>query len=341
VSWDRPDARGSLVAAPDGTLWAAYATDNREYPYPHRPVRSEIYAAHMPSWPAKNPVLVERKVVALSVQPVHPDEAGDVAAIRAYRTMVDGRECRIIRGDTHRHTDMSWDGGGTTDGSFSEFWRYMIDAANMDWGNVSDHQGGGTYMDYYWWLQGKAADRHLMPGRYTSLFGYERGMVYPDGHRNVVSADRSLRVLPFLRKPNFGRMRQPAEIPPGGGNMGANDVKYLYKYLHRIKAFCLSHTSGTNMGTDWRDNDPEVEPVVELFQGCRTNYEQIGAPKAVATDHPNKGDPAASTPRVTSTRPGPRATGSAWWPARTITPPISAMPWCTPTIRRARVSSTR
>ncbi|MDA2931214.1 hypothetical protein MYX84_14930, partial [Acidobacteria bacterium AH-259-O06] len=286
LSWNRPDTRGDVVAASDGQLWAAYSTDNRDYPFPHRPVRTEIYAARMPSWPARTPVLVAPQVESVSAAPTHPDEPGDLKAIRSYRTMIHGREVQILRGDTHRHTDMSWDGGGTTDGSFSEFWRYMIDAANLDWGNVSDHQGGGTYMDYYWWLQGKAADMYYMPGRYTSLFGYERGMLYPDGHRNIVAAERSLRVLPFLRKINFGPMRQPSEIPPGGGGHAENDVKYLYKYLHRIKAFCLSHTSGTRMGTDWRDNDPEVEPVVEIFQGARTNYEEIGAPKAVQTLDP-------------------------------------------------------
>src|SRR5260370_17908606 len=32
------------------------------------------------------------------------------------------------------------------------------------------------------------------------------------------------------------------------------------------------------MGTEWRDNDPNLEPVVEIYQGARTNYEQLGAP---------------------------------------------------------------
>jgi hypothetical protein len=32
------------------------------------------------------------------------------------------------------------------------------------------------------------------------------------------------------------------------------------------------------MGTDWRDNDPEVEPVVEIYQGLRHSYEHEGAP---------------------------------------------------------------
>ena len=34
------------------------------------------------------------------------------------------------------------------------------------------------------------------------------------------------------------------------------------------------------MGTDWRDNDPLLEPVVEIYQGDRQNYEMPGAPRA-------------------------------------------------------------
>jgi hypothetical protein len=34
------------------------------------------------------------------------------------------------------------------------------------------------------------------------------------------------------------------------------------------------------MGTDWRDNDPKVEPVVEIFQGCRVSNETRGGPRA-------------------------------------------------------------
>jgi hypothetical protein len=34
------------------------------------------------------------------------------------------------------------------------------------------------------------------------------------------------------------------------------------------------------MGTDWRDNDGKVEPIVEIYQGCRQNYEMPGAPRS-------------------------------------------------------------
>ena len=44
----------------------------------------------------------------------------------------------------------------------------------------------------------------------------------------------------------------------------------------------ISHTSGTNsMGTDWRDNDPEVETVAEIYQGARQNYEHKNAPRGI------------------------------------------------------------
>jgi hypothetical protein len=34
------------------------------------------------------------------------------------------------------------------------------------------------------------------------------------------------------------------------------------------------------MGTDWRDNDPVSEPVVEIYQGDRQNYEMPDAPRS-------------------------------------------------------------
>jgi len=43
------------------------------------------------------------------------------------------------------------------------------------------------------------------------------------------------------------------------------------------------------MGTDWRDNDREVEPVVEIFQGARTSYEHADAFGAAKPDKDNTG----------------------------------------------------
>jgi hypothetical protein len=54
----------------------------------------------------------------------------------------------------------------------------------------------------------------------------------------------------------------------------------LYRYLHELGGICASHTSATGMGTDWRDNDPGVEPVVEIYQGDRMSYEYAEAPRS-------------------------------------------------------------
>jgi hypothetical protein len=66
----------------------------------------------------------------------------------------------------------------------------------------------------------------------------------------------------------------------GSGALATNDTKLLYEYLHRSRGIAISHTTGTDtMGTDWRDNDPDIEPVVEVYQGARNSYEVVGGPR--------------------------------------------------------------
>ena len=54
----------------------------------------------------------------------------------------------------------------------------------------------------------------------------------------------------------------------------------LYAYLHFFSGITAPHTSATDQGTDWRNNDPQVEPFVEIYQGDRQDYEMPGAPRA-------------------------------------------------------------
>ncbi|MFN0170842.1 MAG: hypothetical protein ACKV22_30855, partial [Bryobacteraceae bacterium] len=62
---------------------------------------------------------------------------------------------------------------------------------------------------------------------------------------------------------------------------GRSDTRMLYSYLRHFGGIASPHTSATEGGgTDWRDNDPAAEPVVEVFQGMRRSYEHAGAPKA-------------------------------------------------------------
>ncbi len=199
--------------------------------------------------------------------PVHPHEREDVARVRAYRITVGNTSLRILRGDFHRHTEISADGAG--DGSVEDYFRYMMDAAAMDTGIISDHNAGGDN-EYSWWRTEKAIDLFHIKNFYTPLFGYERSVAYPNGHRNVVFAERGTRTLPISAAENQGKL---ASGP------------ILYPYLKQHRGICMLHSLATGQGSDYRDNDPEVEPLVEIYQGYHANYEYEGAPRAESTDY--------------------------------------------------------
>jgi hypothetical protein len=196
-------------------------------------------------------------------------EAEAVKRIRDYRVEAGGKQYRPLRGDFHRHTEISWD--GSADGSLEDMFRYAIDAASMDWIANGDHDNGAG-REYPWWLTQKFDDAYHVAGHFTPMFSYERSVSYPHGHRNCMFATRGALTLPRLAPPP-GEKKAPGGVHP-------DDAKMLYRYLHELGGICASHTSATGMGTDWRDNDPKVEPVVEIYQGDRMSYEMEGAPRA-------------------------------------------------------------
>jgi hypothetical protein len=118
-----------------------------------------------------------------------------------------------------------------------------------------------------WWLMQKHTDFYHNPPHFVGVHTYERSVVYPNGHRNIIMPRRGIRPL-------------PRGTLPGTAEKGSPDTKMLYAYLKQFGGICASHTSATNMGTDWRDNSTEFEPVVEIYQGHRHNYEHLGAPRA-------------------------------------------------------------
>jgi hypothetical protein len=150
-------------------------------------------------------------------------------------------------------------------------WRYAMDVSNMDWLGCSDHDNGG-HREYPWWLTQKTTDAFRLPGVFDPPYAYERSVTYPEGHRNVIFTRRGIRTLPRLPRTDRDNV------------IHAPDTQMLYKYLRLFDGVCASHTSATTMGTDWRDNDPLVEPMVEIYQGCRMNYERPGAPRSPTAD---------------------------------------------------------
>ena len=264
------------LAGPNGELYASWTTDQKLWGGPnfgHYPKQNQIFFAELSQQflneGVEPAILGPRGREDPAMLPSEPREAEQVAAIRNYAIRSGGKVYRIYRGDMHRHTDISLDGSG--DGSLYTAFRYMMDAAAMDFFVVTDHKGsysdktpwGLTDTEYSWWRTEKAEDMFHVPGRFVTLFGYERSLGYPNGHRNIIYAERGNKPIPITREE-----RESSSGP------------YLYDALRKQNGIATSHTSHTTMGTDWRDNDPELEPIVEIFQGARTSAEHEGAPLA-------------------------------------------------------------
>ena len=286
--WSRPvelpwsDGRSNVwtsAAASDGSIWAAWHTDERGH-HTNKPGNTSYH---------KRRNIVQAGVLPLTLDGVKAPEltntvelagtAGRVispgdAPRRNFKMNVHGREYTAYWGDLHRHTDISWD--GRTDGSVLDLFRYTLDAGGMDFVAVTDHyfgdRGGpisGRTLEYGpqiypWWRTQKMTDMFTVSGMLQPLHGYERSLTYPHGHRNIINAKRGMTYLPSLQQ----------------SNLGPKDELYLWEAIRKEGSLSIPHTSATRMGCDWTYAPPAWEPVVELYQGCRSSYEYPGAPKS-------------------------------------------------------------
>jgi hypothetical protein len=268
------DSRPAILPLDPGHLLLAHVTDHRLSPAPTKqygldPVNADIYASELK---------VDRQQftppqLALSPAVIDPQsadekaEAAQAALIAKSTLSVGGQTFMIRRGDFHRHTEFSFDGG--SDGSIMDAYRYMIDVAPLDWGGCCDHDNGAA-REYSWWNLQKYSEAYFLSGRYSPLFNYERSQNYPDGHRNAIFPVRGIRPLPRIPKLGPG---------PVTGVTGSPDIHFFYASLHYWNGLDAPHTSATDQGNDWATNDPVVETTVEIYQGDRQSYEKADSPR--------------------------------------------------------------
>ncbi|MEP6673208.1 MAG: hypothetical protein ABJF10_28925, partial [Chthoniobacter sp.] len=191
-----------VVPAADGGLTVVHSSDHRQDRHIVRrgngpggnlaleaesdPYDNDLYVSHLrATGPAQATKLVADKTppdAQAAPSPATTKERADITNIHAYRAEIDGKKLQIQRGEFHRHTEISGDGGN--DGPLEDMWRYAVDVAGMDWLGCGDHDNGAG-REYPWWLTQKTTDAFYLPGSFNSLYTYERSVRYPEGHRNV------------------------------------------------------------------------------------------------------------------------------------------------------------
>lgn len=274
-STGRNDMRVSISRDQQDNIVAAWPTDRRNF-RDFVNILPDVFVARFPvkGEPISTTKLAAYQSPPAEAEPAHADEAADVATIRDYTYKVNGKTYHVYRGDMHRHTEISWD--GYNDGSTEDAYRYAIDAAALDFLAITEHNFG-VKDEYDWWRSQKAADLYRIGNYFVPLFAYERSVPYPNGHRNIVFSYRGAPILDVQHYewgPAASYKRQGAER--------------LFGYLRKYSGVAMPHTSGTNMGTNWRDYDPEVEPVVEIYQSDRTSYECVDCWRAADPKVPKK-----------------------------------------------------
>jgi hypothetical protein len=282
------DNRPALVPAADGKLLIVNSSDGRRNfqvsqaisnplglnpDFPLDPFNNDLWS-HLVDLGPGTQVIPVAALTGAEARPEPPTvDAADAAGIKTIRDFRGGPDggFHIVRGEFHRHSEISMDGGN--DGTLLDQWRYVRDASDMDWVGCCDHDNGGG-REYSWWITQQLTDIYYAPNKFAPLFSYERSVAYPEGHRNVLFAQRGIRPLPRYALSTVG------SAPNENVFAHAPDTQMLYRYLREFGGVTASHTSATQMGTDWRDNDPNAEPAVEIYQGDRQNYEIPEAPRS-------------------------------------------------------------
>ncbi|MDX1981170.1 MAG: hypothetical protein SFV51_12940 [Bryobacteraceae bacterium] len=277
-SRDRMSSTMAGTGTPNGQFWTLWHTDTRDDSAVYVPQQNQIWSCVLTPMSDPKPYKLVPAQAATVQSALDPGlEAEAVRALRAQRITRNGSEFRIFKGDLHRHTELSTDSGGRMDGSILDFFRYMIDAAEMDYGAITDHSAGGD-SEYWWWLIQKVTEMYHVPGRYVSLFGYERTPHWPKGHKNIIHAMRNVPIVKLFTRPDMPEHWSTYAII--AGDLAQNDTKLLFRNVSETGGIAIPHTLATSQGNDWTDTDEKVQPVAEIYQGARDSYEHEGAPAA-------------------------------------------------------------
>ena len=210
------------------------------------PYDNDIYVQHAVLRPASLGLQVG-SIMPSPLRNVDPHDSAEKTAadrLRKYRVHELKGELRILRGEFHRHSELSEDGG--PDGTLIDQWRYMLDAAAMDWFGCCDHDNGEG-REYSWWTTQKLVDRFYVPGTFVSIFSYERSVDYPEvtatfylenGESDLYRGFFLTELTPLSRSLPIPacctiswialmELRLLTPVPPGWGPIGQPSIRYV------------------------------------------------------------------------------------------------------------------
>ncbi len=157
---------------------------------------------------------------------------------------VNGETYQLFYGDLHRHTDLSLC-RVPLDGSIEDAYRYAIDAAELDFLGITDHSRDialGDHLSQLWWRNRKEVNRHHLLSKFFPYYAFERSHGNTADH-NVVSLDGDI-----LRPHTY-------PVPEFWHEFGSEIITIPHQPIRR---------------DTWKYQDDIRRPLMEIFQGCRT-----------------------------------------------------------------------
>ena len=288
--WTRPvlipnsafgqDRRATLLRDKDKQVWLGWSADKR---INKLCLTAGVHLARLEPPKLKNQPKPNSSIRFLDApEPYLVPPTPDRPREEHHTWTIDGETYTLLWGDLHRHTDFSNCRTGF-DGCIVEHYRYAYDMAALDFLGTSDHTDiAKIYDPYEWWQTQKLVDVFHAPGRFHSLYAYEREQRFPWGHRNVVFAQRGGPIV-YIKRKLYENSPWHALYPTRPGGLEISPMELwgaLRQYGGPVSV--ISHTGASGMGTDWDKYeriDNRLENIVEIFQGARVSYEALGAPQ--------------------------------------------------------------
>ena len=238
--------RLSVAGTTDGVVcaWGTGRTDRRKDPRPRGVAMARAAVVGAPP-------------VAARGEPLRPIVTNRIIPSRSRPTFSSdgGATMTLVRGDLHRHTDLSLC-FPFYDGSLNDAYRYAIEVARLDFLGITDHTRDldhGDALSQLWHRCQKEVTRHDLGESFVPYFAYERS--HRDTDHNVIT----------LRTDIIEDFQPP-----------------LPEFWAKIDRDTFTIPHNPFIGKVWRQHDDLKRPLLEIYQGFRDQESDAKATEGLA-----------------------------------------------------------